>query len=346
MDSVKSRTDELQKDMDRAWASLRSQAYRLAQWAITDDGPVSLISPTLRTGFQDAVSRHDSIKAMVLAGEEERRRLDEGRQSVSRLEKEKAQGEKKLAELEELIGAVAMAQGDSPDADPGVKEAITPFIERRNSLAEAAGRGGLRAIASKAQLALYKRGEAAVFTEIFHTLESKDLLDKLSGDRAGALVDAYRALSKSTRKLSKELEAGSDRLSARELLMDDDQDGSRLKAQEAQADDAQREAGIAYGLYLFDNGGKWISQDTSDSVLDLVQGMLDEQGHIEECRRNMEKERDWAAIEDFKSMISFNDSRIEALRREIRTIEEEIAQVEEENEGLRRKISNVEARLK
>ena len=64
MDSVKTRIDEIQKDMDSAWSELRRQAYRLASLAgRLEDGPLTLISPSLRTAFLDAERSFNAVNS-------------------------------------------------------------------------------------------------------------------------------------------------------------------------------------------------------------------------------------------------------------------------------------------
>ena len=84
MDSVKTKIEELQKDIDEKWDSLRSAGYELAQLsARMTEGPVTLISPTLRRAFTDAQNDFVFLKSQNLEREELVRRLDEGKRKVS-----------------------------------------------------------------------------------------------------------------------------------------------------------------------------------------------------------------------------------------------------------------------
>ena len=99
MDSVKSRIEEIQKDMDASYNELRSLALRLAGAACADDNEeISLIAPTLRTAFISARDNFNSIKSRKLQMDELRARQSEGEESLSRLQKEKNSTERKLRE--------------------------------------------------------------------------------------------------------------------------------------------------------------------------------------------------------------------------------------------------------
>ena len=99
-------------------------------------------------------------------------------------------------------------------------------------------------------------------------------------------------------------------------------------------------------MYLFDNGSKWIGPDTGEAFLDCIQEMLSLNGRIEECQKEIEREKEYSAIADFTSMIAFNDGKIRELRSEIDRINGEIAGIEDDNRALRRKIANVKERMR
>ena len=197
MDSVKSRIEEIQKDMDASYNELRSLALRLAGAACADDNEeISLIAPTLRTAFISAPARDNfnSIKSHKLQMDELRARLSEGEESLSRLQREKNSTERKLRELEVLIGAVAFAQADSPSCDPEVEKALSPFTSYSRSLYEETQKKGPVAFAAKVRLALYQKNQGSVFSQCFSTLRDKNLLFHLSGEKAGEYLETYSSM--------------------------------------------------------------------------------------------------------------------------------------------------------
>lgn len=344
MDSVKSRIDEIQKDMDGTWSELRRQACRLASLAThLEDGPVTLISPSLRTSFLEAERSFNQVDGRKKARDELARHLSEGQEKVSRLQRERTESRRRLAQLKVQIGALAFAQAESPVCDKDVSAALSPFLAEHRRLVESSQASGLVGAMGRFRLSMYGKGQEKVFSSCFDTLFEKGLLDRLVGDKARDLLDAYLALSSSYEALDSDIEARSHRLSAGRMELDEDDD---LDRRFRQARDDADEAGVSYGMYLFDNGSKWIGPDTPDSFLDCVQSMLALNEHIEECQRNIEREKEYSAIADFSSMIEFNDGKIRELRSEIERINGEIASIEEDNRSLRRKIANVKERMR
>lgn len=344
MDSVKSRIEEIQKDMDASYNELRSLALRLASAACADENEeISLIAPTLRTAFISARDNFNSIKSRKLQMDELRARLSEGEESLSRLQREKNSTERKLRELEVLIGAVAFAQADSPSCDPEVEKALSPFTSYSRSLYEETQRKGPVAFAAKVRLALYQKNQGSVFSQCFSTLRDKNLLFHLSGEKAGEYLETYSSLSSSYSLLCQDVESRKHRLSASQM---ETSGSDEIRKDYAHFENEMKEAGTSYGLYLFDNGYKWINQNTGEEYLNIVERMLELNNHIESCRSEIDRQKEYSAISDFLSMIDFNNRKISDLREEIRTINEQIARIDDENRSIRRKIANVKERLK
>lgn len=344
MDSVKTKIEELQKDIDEKWDSLRSAGYELAQLsARMTEGPVTLISPTLRRAFTDAQNDFVFLKSQNLEREELVRRLDEGKRKVSFLQKERAHCMKKIDELAVMLGAVAFAQAGSPDCDEEVRQALEDEVGHCEQLAMKAGGNSLLSSLGRLRYSLYLRKQETVFAACFAKLRDRNLLSRLSGERAVSLLESYKSLSASLEIIEHDLEARKSKVSDSQSELDGNDD---LKQRLENARIQLNEAGVNYGLYLFDNGHKWIGPDTPEAFLDLVQQMLQLQQGISDDEEEIEKEKEYSAIADFESMIEFNNKKINDLREEIRSISAEIEKIEEDNRNIRRKIENVEARLR
>lgn len=344
MDSVKTRIEEIQKEIDSHWNSLRQDAYALAsQAACLDEGEVTLISPTLRQNFLTCQKKTASLRGRKGQRDELVRRLNEGQRSVSKLQKEKTQGEHKIKELEVLIGAVAFAQAGSADCDEEVRQALAGRLEESERLQKAAEGSSVLARLGRLRLSVYQKRQKTVFTGCFAALEGAGLLDRLTGSRATELVASYRSIRDSLSRLDQDIENRKHRLSASQLEMDGD-DG--LDGELRQAEAELQEAGVAYGMHLFDNGYKWIGPGTGESFLDLVQHMLFLQGEIDGLEKRIREEKEYSAIADFSSMIAFNNSKIADLEAEMERIREQIAAIQEDNRALERKIANVKERLR
>lgn len=95
------------------------------------------------------------------------------------------------------------------------------------------------------------------------------------------------------------------------------------------------EAHLAYGSYLFENGEKWVNESTPDEVLDIISSILGTESAI--------KERD---EKDRKRVNSLRAEEIDALIREnilhIKALEEEKGRIDAKIEAIRRENSSLE----
>ena len=319
MDSVKTRLEEMDRQLEGEWEALRGDALRLAQLALSQqEGPLSLLSPSLRSSFVSASARQEDLERRLEQRTARLERLNRGQERLSLLTRQKA-------------------EEAGPAADSALKEALAPLVAQRETLSGAEGFLG------RIRRSLYQMREEGRFRSVFHVLEEKGLLDLLTGERAQSLVAEWKALHATVGDREEEIRMASHSLSAQQLTSPDD---SRLEQDLAAAEADSRESGITYGMQLFDSGHKWLGPEVGDDILDVVQSMLSHRQAMDDLHRQAEKEKDWAAIEDFRSMIGFNRSKIDSLRAEIGRLEGEIAALEEANRDLEKKIANVEERMR
>ena len=344
MDSVRTRIEEIQHEIDQAWSDLRSEAMTLASLSCASgDETLSLIAPSMRASFSKNRDSSRRLEISLKERDELKKKLSEGQANVSRLQKEKSQNEKNMRLLASRIGAVAYAQAGAADCSPAVKEALKPFLEKEEQMRTQAGRKFIAGLAGRMRLSFYQSRQDDVFMSCFSVLDEKGLLEELSGENAQNLVSSYSAFRSAQKMLEHDIEAKKHRLSTSQLTLEQD-DGLDEKYKAAKNE--MTESGVNYGFYLFDNGSKWIGPSTPESFLDVVSRMLALHQKIDACTKEIEKENELAAIADFTSMIEFNNGRIQDLKGEINRIKGQIEAIEEENRALRRKISNVEARIR
>lgn len=346
MDTSRTRIEDIQRNVDKAWEDLRAFAFRLAQAAASlDSGQVTLVSPTLRGAFIRAGEERARAAAEKAGIEDEAQKIREGRRNVALLTKEMSRLSKKEKELAPLIGAVAFAQADAAGADPEVAEALLAEVGRAKALEEEAARKGVAGALGRARRSIWAKSGDKNFSRCFSILEEKGLLDRLTGERAASLVASWRSVKASAEAIAAELELKKANVPDQGREEAGLAKVSAARERFAEAEAQWRECGINYGLYLFDNGSKWVCQDTPEEYLDLLQDMLNTRNYIDMAGKEIEKEKDFSAISDFQAMIEFNERKIATLRDEIRRVEEEIRAIEDDSEALRRKIRNVEARL-
>ena len=180
------------------------------------------------------------------------------------------------------------------------------------------------------------------FVSAFDTLEKERLLRTVRSPRAEALLQEYQKLRKKEDSIRKRLKR---RVSEVESLESNGQEDS-IRALEERLRDAgnnYEEACINYGLFLFDNGQKWINEKTSDQVLDMISQMLQTQRYIDTQQEFIKKCRAHLVQDDYQAIISENEKKIASLRKEIGRIEQQIADIENENTLIRARIRKLGA---
>ena len=166
MDSVKTRLEEMDRQLEGEWEALRDDALRLAQLALSQqEGPLSLLSPSLRSSFVSARARQEDLEHRLEQRTARLERLNRGQERLSLLTRQKAEEGRKLGELETLIGAVALEQASGPAADSALKEALAPLVAQRETLYGAEGFLG------RIRRSLYQMREEGRFRSVFHVLE-------------------------------------------------------------------------------------------------------------------------------------------------------------------------------
>ena len=98
--------------------------------------------------------------------------------------------------------------------------------------------------------------------------------------RAEALLQEYQKLRKKEDSIRKRLKRRESEVESLEINGQEDS----VRALEERLRDAgnnYEEACINYGLFLFENGQKWINEKTSDQVLDMISQMLQTQRYID-----------------------------------------------------------------
>lgn len=97
---------------------------------------------------------------------------------------------------------------------------------------------------------------------------------------------------------------------------------------------------IGYGNYLFENGQKWIDENTPDDILDLISALLENERALDAEERRIRAEEGRAKAKEIDALIKENRMRIGALEAElerlegkISTLRHEIMELEKEKES-------------
>lgn len=336
MEDVLGEIEKIEKELEDAFTRQRQQARRLGIAFCSSDNTSLVISPTMRENVIRCENEYDALKARFEACTAAISALEGDKRNLKRLESERHQLETVLSEARIRLGAIAFEQAQCADAPTELSAALSSYISTYQSLSERASAGGLSGFAASIRLKGVVRGQKKDFASISAILEKEGLFHTLRGERASVLVRDIEKDSASLRSLNAEIE---------ECRAHADKVQGEGSERPQQLGDAVREAGrtaeeaeISYGMYLFQNGAKWISSDTPELLLDIVSAMLAEQKKIDALQLRSKRAQDKLAIDDFRLMIKNNCLKQEALRSEIASIQRQIDEISAENEVLEKKI--------
>ncbi len=114
-----------------------------------------------------------------------------------------------------------------------------------------------------------------------------------------------------------------------------------IRTYEEDDEDRAEKLRISYGAYLFENGHKWIDENTPEPLLDIVSALLENEEKIAEEKEKEKAEENLGKAQDIDALISDNLMKIDALEAEkakldakINDLRFEIKSLEEEKNGI------------
>lgn len=338
MEDVLAEIEKTEKELEDAFTRQRQQARRLGI-AFSSDNTSLVISPTMRENVIRCENEYDEIKARLEACTAALSALEGDRRNLKRLESEHRELNSSVSQLRVRLGAIAFEQAQCADAPAQLSAALSSYITTYRTLSERSSAGGLAGLAASIRLKSVVRGQKKDFSAICTILEEERLLGLLRGERAASLVRDIDRESARMKIISCEIEEC--RAHADKVQGEGGERPQQLADAVKEAGRKAEEAEISYGMYLFQNGAKWISSETSRTLLDIVGAMLSEQKKIDSLQQKSQRARDQLAIDDFRLMIRNNCQKQEALRSEIAVIERQIEEIAAENEVLEKKIKGL-----
>lgn len=339
MQEILKEIGEIQAEIELLYASMRTLAHKLANDFSHADSEI-IIAPTMRQSALEKERAFNEVKERRKSVMDALSEMEAGKEAEGRERAHQKELIKSFEAVRLSLGAVAFEQALWAESNPRIKELLTPFVERFTTLSkQAADNKGLSRFFARYKLGRLKKHQDREFSAITSLLEKEDALALLSGERAFSLVSEHKRLSFAIKEAEKRISVfkrkkeGDEGISDTELSRIDDE----LKVLEDEYD----EAFISYGFYLFENGAKWITENTAEKELDLISEMLECQKQLDYNNKLIQMRKDQIAIDDFNAIIKQNHKTISALRSEIERIEHQIADVEEENSVLFCKIEKL-----
>lgn len=336
MEDVLGEIEKTEKELEDAFTSQRQQARRLGIAFSSSDNTSLVISPTMKENVIRCENEYDELKARLEACTAAISALEGDKRNLKRLEAERRQLESTLSDARIRLGAIAFEQAQCADAPAELAAALSSYTTTYRSLSERAAGGGLSGFAASIRFRSVVRGQKKDFNAICTILEREGLLHMLGGERAPALVHEVEKTSVELKSIIAEIEEC--RAHADKVQGEGSERPQQLADAVKEAGRVAEEAEISYGMYLFQNGAKWIASDTPALLLDIVSAMLSEQKKIDALQQKSRRAQDKLAIDDFRLMIKNNCQKQEALRSEIAMIQRQIEDISAENEVLEKKI--------
>ncbi|MGN0906915.1 MAG: hypothetical protein ACI4NM_07190 [Bullifex sp.] len=344
MQNVLSEIEAAEKRIESSYQDLRNFAFSLCDGVMKEGtGSGIIIAPTLRNAVKAAMAEKQSAEEALRNRCSDIDSLESSKVRVSDLKQRLDSSTERIREIKRVFGAIALERAEASDADPKVKTVLQPYTDACRARAEKKNSSNVfvRFTAGVSDSLLKSRRERE-FIAVFDTLENARLLKAVRSPRAEALLQEYQKLKKKEETIKKRLRR---RESEVENLESSGQEDSvrTLEERLRDAGNNYEEACINYGLFLFDNGQKWINEKTSDRILDMISQMLQTQRYIESQQEYIRKCRAHLVQDDYSAIIAQNEKKIASLRKEIERIEQQISDIENENALIRGRIRKLGA---
>lgn len=331
-----------EKQIESSYQDLRTFAFQLCDEVMKNGtGSDIVIAPSLKSAVEEALNDKNALVESLKNTKSDSTTLEDSKLQVGDLKKRLDEIEKKIRELKKTLGAIAFERCQADDADKRLKELFKEEVEKYKTLSQNRNCDSIfsKTIA-KVKYSQYIKKQDNTFINLFNLLDSNKLLKTIRSPRSEDLINEYQKLSKKREIIKKRLKSRQNQV---DNLMSSYQDDSITILEESlkDAESSYQEACISYGLFLFDNGSKWINASTQDQLLDLMTQMLQTQRYIDSQTEYIKKCRSMLVLDDYSAIIHENEKKISSLKKEISRINDQIGDIEKENLILRQKIKKL-----
>lgn len=331
-----------EKQIESSYQDLRTFAFQLCDEVMKNGtGSDIVIAPSLKSAVEEALKDKNALVESLNNSKSDSTTLEDSKLQVGDLKKRLDEIEKKIRELKKTLGAIAFERSQAEDADQRLKELFKGEVEKYKTISQNRNSESIfsKTIA-KVKYSQYIKKQDNTFISLFNLLDSNKLLKTIKSPRSEDLINEYQKLSKKREIIKKRLKSRQNQV---DNLMSNYQDDSVTILEESlkDAESSYEEACISYGLFLFDNGSKWINASTQDQLLDLMTQMLQTQRYIDSQTEYIKKCRSMLVLDDYSAIIHENEKKISSLKKEIARINDQISDIEKENLNLRQKIKKL-----
>ena len=332
------RIEEEIKRVEECQQLFRTLAYKLAIAVSHHSGEQIVIAPSMRQNVLDKEAECISLSEEREKIVKEYSKKESDKKVESELKKSLKEKSELLKELSSRLGAIAFEQSQAATLSLEVEEVIKPLVNEYTTLASKAEKHN---VIAKLRFATLKRNFTSFCLRLFDALDKKGLLSTLKGERYEKLYREYLNVKSECKEIKSSIEELNKRYVDPSI---NSESKEKVSSKLALIQDELKEAAIAYGIYLFDNGAKWVSAETSEAELDLISLMLEERKKEEEATRSIASLKARAEADDYRDLIARNNQNIVLLEHEIARLSHQIEEIKSENMIHMKHIQELEAK--
>ncbi len=323
MDGISKEIFDNEQLIDANFALYREKAKALGLLALAHRERLNiLIGNSLLTELINAKQSYDSISALSAKREALEASIKEEKKTASDSKNQVTELERQKKELLSRLGAVALVQAQSGVASAAIAELLKAELEaEREAIAQSNSNSAFEMLKGRYKLNKLQKNQAKRVYDIGVEIEKNGLSSQVKGENGNGFALLLEKLNEElafhkgtvehlTRNLEKKADEQLNTINDKEQLEE-----AELKL---------NETAISYGIYLYENGSKWISAETPEEELDLLTEMLSLQNEREKIEQRIRQCYKEISIDELSLVISNDKKTIERLLVEKKQIEDEI----------------------
>lgn len=323
MEGIKEEIQILQNQVDETYRQFRNQAHELGLVAYEDRESLKiLIGNSLLDNFKTKREsqrlREEEVRSLL----ELESSIQEGRQMKKKAETELSSLFSERKNLLSRLGSIAFVQVEAGVANDRITHLLSGRLEKENRASKlSCSKFPLFSFIGKIRLSMLRKTHVREMLNMGILLDREDLLKELTGPSVEDLISKLCKIKEDIIHYESELEKSSLAIVENK---DDKLKSLNYKAELEEANMAVEETAISYGIYLFENGSKWIDAATPERELDIISKMLILKKKEESLVKEIEDRKKEYRIDELSLLIFHDRKNIELLMSEKDKIDEEI----------------------
>lgn len=342
MDNIAIQIEQIEEQIAYSYRELRDYYISLGNHICLNQSEMQI---PLAVKYRENVE-NEREQFLLLQHKKEQREivLEElalGKESVQLLKAERTKKEKDFLLLKRRLGALSIEQAGanvlSEEVTALLKDELDTLALLQTLLSS---KSFFKKQQGKSLSRRLNRKQDARYEAIADKLYEKNYLIKLKGERAQSLVSEFVTLKLDIQTIDEEVSKFKNKLTSSKSSIE--RETNEIEKELDKTKSSWDEMAYQYGNYLFDNAAKWIGENTSDKVLDLLAKILEDHNAIEDLRNDIEKKKKQIEIDDLRALIERDKSAIATLEKERTRLFDQIKEIEQDILSLNHKIRKLE----